>query len=237
MTVFGNRGDRFTPARSEVRSEDQSDDVRRWPRAWRRLTTRISSRSGQRDLLRLALVLAALAGVWGAIKGLGLRLQHTGSLPLGVYRDINDTPLVRGAVGVWCLPRETARWAVARGYLGRGRCVGGAEPLGKVVLAVTGDSVALTAQGLTFNSRAVPNSAPILNDSHGRRITPAPYGMYVIGPGKVWLWSPYTSRSFDSRYFGPVPITALISLVRPVWTTSLPVSQPSPSPGDAVTQP
>lgn len=183
-------------------------------------------RSGRRDLLRLAIVLAALAGVWVTIKGLGLRIQHTGSLPLGVYQDVPSTALVRGAIGVWCLPREIARWAVARGYLGRGSCAGGAEPLGKVVLGMAGDTVQLTARGVILNGRAVPNSAPILIDSHGRRITPAPYRTYILGPGSVWLWSPYTSRSFDSRYFGSVPTTALISLVRPVWTTSLLIPAP-----------
>lgn len=228
MTVFGNRGDELMPAQSDTQPQVRSDDVRRWPRMWHRIT----SRSGQRDFLRLAVVLASLGAVGGAVKRSGLRLQHTGSLPLGVYQDIRSTAVVPGAIGVWCLPREIARWAVVRGYLGRGSCVGGAEPLGKVVLAVQGDTVQLTGAGVILNGSPVPNSAPILIDSHGRRITPAPYGMYVIGPGKIWLWSPYTSRSFDSRYFGPIPIRALVSLVRPVWTTSLPMSPPSSPPVD-----
>lgn len=184
MTAFWSRGDRLTPAQSELRSGAST----RWLRAWRRVTTRVTSRGGQRDLLRLALVLAALGGVWVVIKGLRLRVQHTGSLPLGVYQDIASTSLVRGAVGVWCLPREIARWAVARDYLGRGSCVGGAEPLGKVVLGMAGDTVQVTAEGVTLKGRPVPNSAPILIDSHGRRITPAPYGTYLLGPGSVWLW-------------------------------------------------
>ncbi len=164
----------------------ENSSLRHSPRTSHRVISRITSRSGQRDLLRLAVVLAVLAGVSGAVEGLRFRLQHTGSLPLGVYQDVHGAALVRGAIGVWCLPQETAHWAVARGYLRRGSCVGGAEPLGKVVLAVAGDTVRLIEQGIALNGTRVPNSAPLIIDSHGRRITPWPHGTYVIDKGKVW---------------------------------------------------
>jgi type IV secretory pathway protease TraF len=36
-----------------------------------------------------------------------------------------------------------------------------------------------------------------------------PYGKFTAGPEEVWLIATRNPRSFDSRYFGPVPVTAL----------------------------
>jgi type IV secretory pathway protease TraF len=35
-------------------------------------------------------------------------------------------------------------------------------------------------------------------------------GRYIVGPAELWVVSPYSPFSFDSRYFGPV----LAALVR-----------------------
>lgn len=184
---------------------------------WRRF----AHGAGRRDLLLLGAVLALLAGVAVSVRASGLRIQHTGSLPVGLYRDVPGAHLVRGAIGVWCLPIETAQWARARGYVGQGPCPGDIEPLGKVVMALEGDTVRLSADGITVNGVAVPNSQPVARDRRGRPIAPVPFGVYVLHPGQVWLGSPYTNRSFDSRYYGPVPAAMLQSIVRPVWTFPL----------------
>jgi len=54
------------------------------------------------------------------------------------------------------------------------------------------------------------------------------FGTYVLRAGQVWLWSPFSSASWDSRYFGPIGAAGLVSLVTPVWTTrhALPVELP-----------
>ena len=119
---------------------------------------------------------------------------------------------------MWCLPHDVARVARERGYLGWGRCPAGAEPVGKIVLARGRDTVRFTAAGVILNGRSVPHSRPLARDAAGRPLTPAPFGTYVLRADEVWLWSPYTPRSFDSRYFGPLRTSALVSLVRPVWT-------------------
>jgi type IV secretory pathway protease TraF len=38
-----------------------------------------------------------------------------------------------------------------------------------------------------------------------------------VPPGQVWLLSGHDSRSFDSRYFGPVPVANVQGVARPVW--------------------
>jgi conjugative transfer signal peptidase TraF len=168
-------------------------------------------------LVPLVGVLAGLSTVAVGMQASGLRVQHTGSLPRGLYRTVTGPP-ARGTVGMWCLPPATARWALASGYLHRGVCPGHAEPIGKVVLAVAGDTVHLGLNGVHLNGRPVPGTRLIARDAHGRMVPHATFGVYALPPGWVWLWSPYTERSFDSRYFGPVPTRALVSLVEPLWT-------------------
>jgi conjugative transfer signal peptidase TraF len=170
-----------------------------------------------RDLLVLATVLCVIAGAALAVSRSGLRIQHTGSLPRGLYREEAGAP-VRGAIGMWCLPAGWATWARTRGYLGPGGCPGGTEPVGKVVLATEGDTVVMRERGVWLNRRRVPSSRPLRRDGRGRVLPVASYGLYVLRAEEVWLWSPCTPRSFDSRYFGPVSVRALVALVRPVWT-------------------
>lgn len=188
--------------------------------AWIAAGRRAAGRTNGRDLFRLGLVLALLAGATAAVAASGFRLQHTASLPMGLYRDVRGAPPVRGAIGVWCVPPATAGWARGRGYLPRGDCPGDVQPIGKVVLAVGGDTIQFDTAGVVLNRVPMPNTRPHLRDAAGRPITPAPFGTYVLRPGDVWLWSPYTTRSLDSRYFGPVPVSTLVSVVRPVWTSA-----------------
>ena len=175
-------------------------------------------RASRGDLARLAVVLVLLASAVAAVRLAGLRLQQTGSLPRGLYRDVRGAPPTRGTLGVWCQTPDVARWARERGYVGRGNCPGGVEAIGKAVLAVAGDTVRVTADGLTVNGVLAPHTRPLERDSRGRPMRRVPRGTYYVGADEVWLWSPHTGRSFDSRYFGAVPTGALVAVVRPVWT-------------------
>ena len=201
-------------------------------RAWRRLwasrrapwrrAARVFQRRRGRDLLTLACVLGILALSAALFEFAGFRIQHTASLPKGIYRVVRSAEpaeLLRpGVIGLWCLPLRTARWAATRGYLRPGRCASGIEPLAKVVLATGGDTVDFDARGVSVGGRRVANSQPLTWDGMGRSLPPAPFGRYVLRPGDAWVWSPFTRRSFDSRYLGPLPVAALQGIVRPVWT-------------------
>lgn len=181
--------------------------------------SRFLGRSLQRSLVELGILLASLAVIVRLVHAGGLRFQHTGSLPRGIYRTVHGVP-TRGAIGMWCLPPDVGTWARARGYLLQGSCPGGTEPIGKVVLGIGHDTIGFTTEGITVNGKPVPNSRPRLHDSRGCPLAPIRYGTYVLEEGEVWLGSPYTPLSFDSRYFGPVSTTALVSLVVPIWTTA-----------------
>lgn len=148
----------------------------------------------------------------------GFRVNVTRSYPLGLYRVVGNASAVeRGSVVIVCLPPEWARFALQREILGPGHCEGGSYGLGKMVLATGGDVVELRRDGLTLNGHPVPNSRTLKWDSHGRPMPHYSWGMHVLRPGEVWLFSPYHPAAFDSRYFGPVSTSRIRSVVRPVW--------------------
>jgi len=117
-----------------------------------------------------------------------------------------------------CLPVDVAVFAKSRGYVPNGGCPGAPAPIGKVVLAMAGDSVEVTAEGLVLNGRPVRNTRPLVVDAAGRSLRRFPDGTYVVGQDDVWLSSPYPKRSFDSRYFGPLPVSCIRSGVLRLWT-------------------
>lgn len=165
-------------------------------------------------------VLAGLIGLglaFGFLRAIGLRFNLTSSLPLGVYRVTSDPPR-RGSIVHVCLARDVAEFARARGYLGPGRCLSGVRPLGKVVLAVEGDVVTLEQDKIRVNGIAVPNSSTLSEDSQGRALQHRAWGEHRLGPGELWLFSPYHRNAYDSRYFGPVQTSQVESVLRPVLT-------------------
>lgn len=149
----------------------------------------------------------------------GGRINVTASIPLGIYRSVREHP-ARGSVVLVCLPRVWAVFAIQRGILRKGECDTGTYGLGKVVLASYGDLIEVRAKGLIVNGRHIPCSAALERDSHGRRMPRYPEGGHVLKPGEIWLFSPYSSGSFDSRYFGPVSESSVRSVLQPIWTKS-----------------
>ena len=158
-------------------------------------------------------LVVVLAAAWRV----GVRLNLTGSLPVGLYLESAGAP-TRGSLVLACLPPPVGSFARARGYVPRGRCPDGGAPVGKLVAAVAGDTVVMSAAGLEVNGRAIPNSGPLTRDSHGRLLPSAPMGRQIVRTGELWLMSPYSPLSFDSRYFGSVEVRSVLTLARPLWT-------------------
>ena len=162
---------------------------------------------------------ALLVGTLLTARAAGLRVNGSASMPEGLWRlTAAHLPLRRGEIVVVCLPQTAVtREAASRGYIPAGTCAGGLAPLLKPVAAVSGDVVMVSAAGLAVNGRLVANGTPLLRDSAGRALRPMPMGPYPVAPGKIWLLSGHDPRSFDSRYFGPVPTTAVQGVAHPLW--------------------
>ena len=151
----------------------------------------ISLRSlARRALFAVIWLVLALALVFGA----GLRFNPTPSLPKGIYRIVPGTPEKNELVS-FCLQGEFAELALERGYLEAGSCPSGLRPLLKRLAALPGDFV----DPSVFPTRSV--------DSHGRPMSPA-LAPGVVPPGMALVLADHPG-SFDSRYFGFVPLESL----------------------------
>jgi conjugative transfer signal peptidase TraF len=144
----------------------------------------------------------------------GLRINTTGSLPVGVYLITNDphAPLVE-----FCPQGIFSALSSSRGYRPPGLCADGAAPLLKPVIAHSGDTVVLAAEGIWVNGRLLPNTAPKHADTAGRSLPAWPTGTYSVGPSTLWVASTYHPNSFDSRYFGPISPDVIRHRLRPLW--------------------
>jgi conjugative transfer signal peptidase TraF len=146
---------------------------------------------------------------------LGLRVNMTRSLPMGIYAVTNDafSELIE------CCPEgNAAKESKNRGYRNNGSCSDGAEPLIKPVVAREGDVVEFSARGISVNEKLLKNTAPLPLDGAGRPLTHWKFGVYRVAPGNVWVASTYNYGSYDSRYFGPVRISSISNRLRPIWT-------------------
>jgi conjugative transfer signal peptidase TraF len=165
---------------------------------------------------RLALITFGTAIATFQICGLaGIRINSSPSLPIGLYSTSSDRT---ASLIEFCPAEPFASLAISRGYRDRGVCRDGATPLLKPIVARAGDVVAVSEWGIEVNGRLLPNTVPLQADTHGRPLTPWPFGRYSVGPDAVWVASSYNPRSFDSRYIGPVPTSEIRDYIRPLLT-------------------
>lgn len=137
----------------------------------------------------------------------GYRINATPSMPKGIYKTTHTPHSARRGAIVTLCPPDTPRFqkAAERGYLGFGNCPGHYRTLLKPIAAIAGDTVKVQPEGVWVNDRFLPNSAPLKTDSQGHPMTAYPTGVYQVKTGEVWLISSHSPKSFDSRYFGPLP--------------------------------
>jgi conjugative transfer signal peptidase TraF len=183
-----------------------------------RFCSRFQHLSAKRKLFA-SLSLVVFTGTAVASAGCcGLRLNLTNSVPVGLYliSDRPDAPLIE-----FCPPEPFGTLSRARGYREALRfgCPAGAKPLLKPVAAKPGDVVSMSSTGMAVDGKRIPHTAPQHLDSAGRPIPAWPSGVYEVQNGMLWVASSFNSHSFDSRYFGPVPESAVLHHLRPLWTS------------------
>src|SRR5262249_61710004 len=104
-------------------------------------------------------------------------------------------------------------------YSRRGVRLGAAQDLVKPGAALAGDEMEITAAGVSVNGALLPHTPVYVADSRGRRHQLwRPEGRFVVPDGQVFVLSTFHPRSWDSRYFGSLPLAVIRGTVREVWT-------------------
>lgn len=131
------------------------------------------------------------------------------SVPIGLYHVQPATRLTVTQLVAVQPPDLLAAFLDLNGYLPIG------VPMLKRVLALPGQTVC--RNGLTIAVDGIDIGDARERDGRGRPL-PAWHGCRVIAEGDVFVMNWQSEDSFDGRYFGPLPASAVIGKAMPVWT-------------------
>ena len=137
------------------------------------------------------------------------------SAPIGLYRIHPDSDPPRGALVAITPPERLAHWLSARGYLPEG------VPLLKHVAAKAGQHVCRIGNVVSVNDRPVAIARAL--DGRGRAL-PIWQGCRMLEPGELLLLNPSVPDSLDGRYFGALPISAVLGRAIPLLTRDAPAA-------------
>jgi len=131
------------------------------------------------------------------------------SVPVGLYRLQPVTTLTVTELVAVQPADPLAFFLDLNGYLPIG------VPMLKRVLALPGQKVCRS--GLTIAVDGVDLGQAKERDRRGRPL-PVWHGCRLIADGDVFVMNWQSTDSLDSRYFGPIPASAVIGTAVPVWT-------------------
>ncbi len=132
------------------------------------------------------------------------------SVPIGLYRIVPVTRIEVTDLAVVMPPGELAAFLHQRGYLPRGL------PLIKRVLALSGTPVCRSGAEIIAYDMSYGEARA--RDTSGRPL-PTWQGCRTLRDGEAFFMNWDSPDSFDSRYFGPLPLSIVVGRAVPVWTT------------------
>ena len=163
--------------------------------------------------LLIGLGIAALA--WPSVHTPIARIVYnpSDSVPRGWYRIGPADSLHVGSIVVARLPADAAALAAQRGYLPE------RIPLLKRMGAMEPQQVCTEGRIVRIDGVAV---ATALKADRRGRLLPVWQQCRALRDGELFLLSTTNPASFDSRYFGPVAVSAVIGSAQPLWTCGTP---------------
>lgn len=164
-------------------------------------------------IVLIGLGIAALA--WPSLHTSLARLVYnpSDSVPPGWYRIGPPDSLHVDSIVLARLPADTAALAAQRGYLPEH------IPLLKRIGAMSPQQVCIEKHIVRIDGVAV---ATALKADRRGRLLPVWQQCRALRDGELFLLSTTNPASFDSRYFGPVAVSAVIGSAQPLWTWDTP---------------
>jgi conjugative transfer signal peptidase TraF len=158
----------------------------------------------------VAIVVFIGVRAWKAY-GPTLLINETPSEPVGLYRLVEhpEGEFCRGMFVVFPVPKELHALVYGRRWMKNG------IPFLKELLGLAGDHVCVLSDRLEINGRYI---GPVFErDSQGQPLPQHP-GCFDVQAGTFFAASQTFEKSFDARYFGPLPLSQLQGEARPLWT-------------------
>jgi conjugative transfer signal peptidase TraF len=167
----------------------------------------------KRTLLLLAVLGFALLTIARPTPPVRLIYNASDSAPRGWWLITNATRVQVGDAVIADLPAPVAALAAERRYLPRN------TPVLKYIAALAGQRVCTRDRVVTINGMALARA--LSHDGAGRKL-PVWRHCRTLADGELFLLNPLRSASFDSRYFGPIPYSAVRGIAHPLVTWGAP---------------
>ena len=135
------------------------------------------------------------------------------SAPIGLYSVEPIDQLAVTNLVVAMPPNSLATFLAERDYVPLG------VPLIKRILALRGQSICRNERVISVDGTAM--GMTLAHDRQGRPL-PVWQGCRAITQDEVFLMNWDEPASFDGRYFGPIPLRAIIGRAQPLWTLDKP---------------
>ena len=151
----------------------------------------------------------------------GIIFSYTGSVPIGFYRIVSDAQSIQpGDIISFCLPDKIVQVGMSRGYLNKGRCKNGGEPLMKEVIAVPGDQVMVSEDRLEvvheYNTTDYMAISHVIDKNKLLVQRFIKNGKYIATG--YWVYGFGSPRySWDSRYYGEIPKDDITHQLVALW--------------------
>lgn len=168
---------------------------------------------------RWAVVLFTILGIaalaWPSVHTPVERIVYnpSDSVPRGWYRIGLADSLHVGSIVLASLPADAATLAARRGYLPEH------IPLLKRIGAISPQQVCIEKHIVRIDG--VAEAVALTVDGRGRPLSSWQH-CRQLRDGELFLLSVTNPASFDSRYFGPVAVSAVIGSAQPLWTWDTP---------------
>jgi conjugative transfer signal peptidase TraF len=160
-------------------------------------------------LIAMVAAVAAVTSTMGAKHTPRFVWNASESVPIGLYSVQPADELLVATLVVAMPPEPLATFLAEGGYLPRD------VPLIKRVLALPGQSVCRNQ--LLINVNGIDMGAARERDRRGRPL-PVWQGCRLLAEGQVFLMNSDEPASLDGRYFGPIPLSAIVGRADPLWT-------------------
>lgn len=157
-------------------------------------------------------ICAALLGAAKIALSGHLLINFTPSIPRGIYWIHVGVRPQRGDLVTFPIPVSVRELVYEREYVPRS-----IRLLAKPVVAVGGDLVCIIDHQLTVNRHGIGQVLAVDRDN---RPMPQRVGCLVLAEDEIFLATSH-DHSFDSRYFGPVPLSAVRGTITPLLTFAL----------------
>lgn len=146
---------------------------------------------------------------------LGIRINVTKSIPIGIYIVTNQIPQKNDYVIFCPSDIEIFYEAYKRGYINKGLCPNEYGYMMKKIVATEGDMISISKKGVEVNDSLLPFSTPLLTDLQDKAL-PQLNVNKILDKDEILLMSDISKTSFDARYFGVSNKKQIQGVIKPI---------------------